>query len=1073
MEGICGANAAIRNRTYRQQTQIRCIQVNLQHSRIATDNLVQYTSENALDILFLQEPYTIQNKIVGIPNKYKIFAPGKVRHRAAIVVTNTLIDTLLIQQLSDRDTVVVEVIINNAKIILASMYLDIRQQVDNDLMKIEAIIQHANGAGLLITMDSNARSTTWHDTLTNARGRTLEEFLISQQLHILNEESNLTTFRSSRGSSNIDLTIVSNQLLRAVEEWEICDQDSCSDHNIIRFVIGQGKGKRPNNYSQDVRYIVQKSNIEKYQANLIRLAGNRICKINEQKETEELDKTLFTRALLENDVEKLIEEFYEVLTGACNESFRTQRAPTRTTPYRTVPWWTKELTTMRKRLNALRRRYQRTRNNDELRQQRKVLYLEGRASYASAVKKRKISSWREYCNLTSSANPWNEVYKIAAEKRKKNTQLTTLSKPDGYLTKDTSETLQHMLEHFVPEDKLTDDNDQHTQTRLQTQAPVDTADDKEFTIGEIGNVIGSMGIKKAPGEDGITGEIYKSTFQIFPRYITALYNRCLSRGVFPARWKRTKLIAIIKPGKENAEEVTKYRPISLVNTGGKVLEKLLINRINYHLYSQNLLNNNQFGFTPQRSTIDAAMAVKKLVTDGLAAGDVIVLVSLDVRGAFDAAWWPAILKGLRDYRCPKNLYNLTKSYFSQRSASLSTNNIRLQREVTKGCPQGSCCGPGFWNIQYNSLLNLQYTRRTKVVAFADDLLLITRGQTIKEAENFSNVEMSKITVWSKENKVHFNEEKSKTMLILRRKHKEEKHIQIYLNNKLLAQVSTIKYLGIIIDDKFKFSQHISYAADKCAKLIHSLSRSAKISWGLKHEALKTIYKGAILPLLLYGAPIWTEAMKYEYNSRKYIRVQRLINIRMAKAYRTTSSEALCIVTGMTPITIKVEEAVKKYKVGIRNEDHAQTRIDHDVELRNWPHPADALNIMQVNGYKEQAIQAYTDGSKSEHGVGSGVAIILKDEVKAQHKYKLDNRCSNNQAEQLAIVKALEIISELKIEGNTPRTIGIFTDSKITIDSLKNATNHSFLIEEIRKRIISLERSNWTIEFAWVKAHVGI
>jgi ribonuclease HI len=55
----------------------------------------------------------------------------------------------------------------------------------------------------------------------------------------------------------------------------------------------------------------------------------------------------------------------------------------------------------------------------------------------------------------------------------------------------------------------------------------------------------------------------------------------------------------------------------------------------------------------------------------------------------------------------------------------------------------------------------------------------------------------------------------------------------------------------------------------------------------------------------------------------------------------------------------------------------------------------------------------------------------------------------------------------------PRTIGIFTDRRITIDSLKNATNHTFLIEEIRKRIIKLERTNWTIEFAWVKVHLGI
>jgi len=112
-----------------------------------------------------------------------------------------------------------------------------------------------------------------------------------------------------------------------------------------------------------------------------------------------------------------------------------------------------------------------------------------------------------------------------------------------------------------------------------------------------------------------------------------------------------------------------------------------------------------------------------------------------------------------------------------------------------------------------------------------------------------------------------------------------------------------------MDHKFTFKDHIAYVTDRCAKLIHGLSRAAKVTWGIKHEAMKTIYKGAILPLLLYGAPVWIEAMKHEFNRRKYIRTQRMINILTAKAFRTTSNEALCILTGLTPIIIKMEEAV--------------------------------------------------------------------------------------------------------------------------------------------------------------------
>jgi len=108
-----------------------------------------------------------------------------------------------------------------------------------------------------------------------------------------------------------------------------------------------------------------------------------------------------------------------------------------------------------------------------------------------------------------------------------------------------------------------------------------------------------MRSNKATGEDGITSEIYKSAFKIFPRYITALYNACLNRGVFPTRWKRITLLPITKHRKDNCDELNKFRHISLNNTGGKVLEKVLINGINLRVFSHNYLNNNQFRITPQ------------------------------------------------------------------------------------------------------------------------------------------------------------------------------------------------------------------------------------------------------------------------------------------------------------------------------------------------------------------------------------------------------------------------------------------------------------------------------------------
>jgi hypothetical protein len=143
----------------------------------------------------------------------------------------------------------------------------------------------------------------------------------------------------------------------------------------------------------------------------------------------------------------------------------------------------------------------------------------------------------------------------------------------------------------------------------------------------------------------------------------------------------------VKPEKENRDDVSDSAPC-LLNKGGKVLKKLLINRINHHFFAHDIMNQNQYGFTPQRSTTDADMAVKGFVEERLAAGEIIVPISLDVKGAFDAAWWPSILNGLKAYNCPKNLYNLSKSYCSAPSGSVSVNYC-LVRGHCDGDDEGS------------------------------------------------------------------------------------------------------------------------------------------------------------------------------------------------------------------------------------------------------------------------------------------------------------------------------------------------------------------------------------------------
>jgi ribonuclease HI len=181
---------------------------------------------------------------------------------------------------------------------------------------------------------------------------------------------------------------------------------------------------------------------------------------------------------------------------------------------------------------------------------------------------------------------------------------------------------------------------------------------------------------------------------------------------------------------------------------------------------------------------------------------------------------------------------------------------------------------------------------------------------------------------------------------------------------------------------------------------------------------------------------------------------------------------LCILAGTTPIILRTEEAVRQYNLSKRKGD-STTLVDLEVEPKNWSHPADIASVNEVTDYDDKNVKLFTDRSKSEQDVGAGVAIFRGTELVTQRKYRLDNRCSNNKAEQFAIVKALEVVESLNIDDSSQRTAAVITASRVALDSVKNAKNHSFLIEEIRPMLSKLERSNWTIVFSWVKDHVGI
>jgi len=141
----------------RQKTNIKCLQLNLQHSWAATLNLTQIILHYIIDIAFVQESYTILNKVVGFPKSFRIFAHGSNRKRSAIIVNNNQVDVIAITQVSHEDIILTEFRYESLTFYGASLYLPINRDIERDLQTIEDILQLTKWEGIILAIDTNAR----------------------------------------------------------------------------------------------------------------------------------------------------------------------------------------------------------------------------------------------------------------------------------------------------------------------------------------------------------------------------------------------------------------------------------------------------------------------------------------------------------------------------------------------------------------------------------------------------------------------------------------------------------------------------------------------------------------------------------------------------------------------------------------------------------------------------------------------------------------------------------------------------------------------------------------------------
>jgi hypothetical protein len=352
-----------------------------------------------------------------------------------------------------------------------------------------------------------------------------------------------------------------------------------------------------------------------------------------------------------------LEEIVKELTDNIHTTM-DQTIPTKKQFKKSLYWWTPEINSKRKEVNRLRRKYQRSKDQTQ-RTANKILYSAEKENYKKLIKKSKTDKWRKFC---TESEVWGLPFKVSFDKLKPNISPPNIIKNDGNYTRNPKESIEFIFSNLLPDDDLNQDNEHHKTLREAMNENIDTENDIDFTISELSQIINSLKKNKLPGWDLMNDQIIKAIFETQPEFILKMFNTCLKFNYFPKIWKISIIRMILKSKDKPKEEITSYRLISLLCFFAKIYEKLLIDRINWHLNSKRLLLNNQFGFRPQSSTQTALKHLISKVKNQLNENKFLLFIILDIRGAFDNCFWPSIISQLRKKKTPKNLFLTIKSY---------------------------------------------------------------------------------------------------------------------------------------------------------------------------------------------------------------------------------------------------------------------------------------------------------------------------------------------------------------------------------------------------------------------------
>lgn len=416
-------------------------------------------------------------------------------------------------------------------------------------------------------------------------------------------------------------------------------------------------------------------------------------------------------------------------------------------------------------------------------------------------------------------------------------------------------------------DKIINSHHPRALTKPIQYTPCNSLAMLEVCESEVASIITNLRSSCAVGWDGISSKLLKACAPALVPAITHICNLAIVTGVFPKSFKTALVHPIYKNGPTN--EVNNYRPISILTSMSKVLEKIINKQLTKFLDKFRVISNNQFGFTSGVSTEDAVLSLTNHVVENLENKSKCIGIFLDLSKAFDTVSIPSLLQKLEAIGIRGISLKLFTSYLTNRTQKTRIDKyISDELPITFGVPQGSILAPTLFKIYINELCQLPIPFG-KTISYADDTVLVVTGPNWSIAKSYAEQALRTALDWLDNNLLTVNIEKTKYIPFSLRNSSAPPHnfsitahscptptISCQCMN--LTRADHIKYLGVHIDSALRWHLHIDNLCSRVRKLIFVMS---KLRNSAERNTLLIVYQALCKTLISYCIPVWGGAHK--------------------------------------------------------------------------------------------------------------------------------------------------------------------------------------------------------------------